>query len=257
MKKITYMLFIAALVSCKKDKPVNPAAKQTFMSKWNMVYGVNGAYNAYESYTLDANNKLSNSVYNESPAMSTPDNTSYTRNAAGQIIKARKSDGSYKTYEYNSTGQMTKSSEYNKSETLTGYTLFNYSAGGYELASYLATGVEGYKYAYTYTADKKNIAKKVYYEGNGNIFYQTDYTYYTTQKSPTSVYPYSEIEQLGSGFSNQNAVSIATTTYPDGRPPLGITYSWTFNNEGYPLTVKRTYSNGTAPSNTIYEYIVK
>lgn len=255
MKKIFFIaIAIAAFTSCKKDKDTPAFAKTVLMSKWNWVYGTNGANNGYESYTFNAGNELSASVFYNSETATAPVSKTYTRNAAGQVVKAQRSTG-YTAYEYNSSGQLSKSSSYNTSGTLSSYYLYNYSADGYEQVSYSAAGVAGSKLVCTYTADKKNIAKETWYNSRGDVSLQVEYTYLTT-KRPESVYPYSEVYILDRGFVSQNAINIATSSAP-GNSTATTTYTYTYNGEGYPLTQKETYSNGDAPSNMTFEYIVK
>lgn len=99
MKKLFFVLIVAAaFASCKKDNPAAPAAKATFMSKWTWVYGAGGIYNASESYTLDANNKLSSSIYNRNEGTTILISSTYTRNAAGQVIKEQSDKASAAQY---------------------------------------------------------------------------------------------------------------------------------------------------------------
>lgn len=251
MKQLFYVLCMAVVImSCTKDKDT-PAAKNTFMSKWAYVEGFD---NASESYTLDANNKLSSSVYSSSAGSGKLISTTYIRNAAGQVIKSDWGTG-YRTYEYNTSGQLSKSSLYYTADVVANYYVFNYSADGYERGSYSAAGVAGSKLVCTYTADKKNIAKEIWYYANGNVATQNDYSYYTT-KNPESVYPYSEVYILDRGFVSQNAVNITTFSAP-GLASSSTTHSYTYNDEGYPLTHKETSSTSEASSTVTYEYIKK
>jgi len=257
IKQLLYIIFmVVAIASCGKDKDTPAsAAKTTFMFKWTWVYGTNGANNGSESYTLDNANKLSSSVYQNSEIAPVPVTTTYTRNAAGQVIKSQWSSG-YRTYEYNASGQLSKSSLYRTSDgTLVNYFVFNYSADGYERVSYSAAGVAGSKVVFTYTTDKKNIAKEVWYYANGSVSNQNDYSYHTT-KNPESVYPYSEVYMLDRGFVSKNAISIAASSAP-GLPSSNTAHSYTYNDEGYPLTHKETISTGEASATTTYEYIKK
>lgn len=247
------MIIAAIAVACKKDKE-EPAAVAALMLKWNRVYGASGINNAYESYTFDADNKVSASVYYNSEISATPGNYTYTRNAAGQIIKSQRGNG-YTAYEYNSSGQLSKSSLYNASGTLTGYYLFSYATGGYGRAFYSAAGVAGSRLECTYTADKRNIAKEVWYNSRGDVMQQIEYTYLAGPK-PESIYPFSEIYMLDRGFVSKNAIDVITVNTP-GYSPAATTYTYTYNPGGYPLTQKETFSNTDAPSVTTYEYIVR
>jgi|GEM_PF-2394786 len=250
---ITAILLLLTACRSSNDTEETPVDKQTFMSKWIWVYGSGGTYNANESYTLDANNKLSSSVYTRNEATTTVINITYTRNALGQVIKSQ-NESSYRIYEYNSAGQLSKSSAYKASDgTLLSYYVFNYSADEYEQVSYSAAGVAGSKIVFTYTADKKNIAKEIWYYANGNIAFQRQNSYYTT-KNPLSVYPYSEIYMLDKGFVSQNAVNTETYSYDSG-PSYNTVYSYTYNEDGYALTQKEI--TGTEQTTTTYEYITK
>lgn len=224
------------------------------MSKWNWVYGTNGANNGYETYTFDTDNKLAASVYYNSEITTVPRTNTYTRNGAGQVIKMQLSTG-YRNYEYNASGQLSRSSLYNASGTLASYYVFNYSADGYERVSYSATGVAGSKLVCTYTTDKKNIAKELWYYANGSVSQQIEYTYLTTKK-PESIYPFSEVTTLDRGFVSQNAVNVATSSAP-GFGPVTTTYTYTYNQDGYPVTQKEVYGTGEAPASTTFEYIEK
>lgn len=118
-----------------------------------------------------------------------------------------------------------------------------------------AAGVAGSKMVCTYTADKKNIAKVVWYNSRGDIAQQTEYTCLAS-KNPATIYPFSEVNKLDRGFVSQNAVQVAAISSP-GYSPVSATDSYTYDRGGYPLTEQETYSNGDIPSVITYEYIEK
>lgn len=253
MKKLFIALTILGIItSCGKDKDnTTLTPKNKFMSKWSWTYGANGVNNAEESFTLNNDNKLISSIYHNSELSSQPVTYSYTRNDEGRITKQQWNQ-SYRTYEYNSVGQLLKSSLYNTSGSLISYYIFNYSTDGYERVSYSSSGVSGSKLVCTYTTDKKNIAKEVWYSSSGNVAQETQYTYYTT-KSATSIYPYSEVIILDKGFVSENAINIATTII--GSTSYTIKHTYSYNSDGLPIFDNEVNSNGEPPSIVIYEYI--
>ncbi len=256
MKHLFFILWVVlALASCKKDKDV-PAATTVLMSQWEITNGTN---TIAEAYSFDAGNKLSGSVYNNTEFTNTPVTYSYTADAAGKITRADKKnkDGAaagYNTYEYDASGRLAKISYFNAAGALSSYYGFLYAGDHYERVSYSAAGVAGSKTVFYYTPDKKNIAVYKQYTSKGDLYIQVDYTRLAS-RNPESIYPYSEMYILETGFVSENAVDAAATTY--GAATYTTTYTYTYDAAGYPLTHKEVYSSGEEPSTATYKYVVK
>lgn len=252
-KNILCCLFVAVLfISCAKDKKDKPVSKTVMLQKrshtsgsstWAVAYffNDNGVATQYK-----ATGALGNYT------------VSLQRNTAGKITRVNFSDGfsGYYTIEYDGAGRMSKVLRYDGTGTLGSYSTYTYSDNGYEESRYTAAGNFGGKDIYQYTADKKDIAtKKSYNAVNVQTTEQTNT--YTNKPNPYNVYPEAEMQQISGVLPGEHASATETTVTISSGVSVTRTFTYTYDSNGYITGAQAVFTDGRAPLNSSFSYIVK
>lgn len=251
MKTIKPVFFIAALFliffSCrKKDNNLPGQEKKALLTKIS-TSSTNTTYE-YNEQKRAVNNKV---VYPTSPVNNYT--STYTYNDKGQLTEwyidreypAR--DATKIAMTYNSGGQLVMSETYTvngSATTLVTKLIATYSQGKVAIhqTDYPA-GVSHLEVEY-YTNDKGNLTKQIQHRPDGSEWITTEYLEYDDHPASGTSLPGTTF------YKNANNYLSATFTDHEAGSISNRTYSYEYNDEGYP--VKRSTS-GTSTI-TVYEY---
>ncbi|MCD2423427.1 hypothetical protein LQ567_11690 [Niabella pedocola] len=253
MKKLfTVLLLAAVLPACNKDKDAKAVPDKTYLLKKRSH--VQGSSSWSIEYTFDANGKITQSI-------SRGDLSNYVLTAqwdnSGRIVRADFDNASYgyRTYTYDANGNLSRANLYSlPSGALYTYTIYSFTATGYEAARYNSSGTLTGKEVYQFTADKKDIALQKSYDASGTQTQEKTFTY-TSKRSEYDVAPERTMQVLSAGFCSQHAIAGVTTK----TLPSGTSYSETrtqlYNTGGYATGSKAVYSNGLSNLENSFELI--
>ena len=197
--------------------------------------GVTTLYNA----TLDSNGKITKLIPATTPGESQPSSETFIFDAGGVLTKttvAYGSNGSFEeTYFYNGTGQLIHADLTIKDSD--GNSYFSYQA---------------YTYPNTTTHNPSVIDSYNEKFGAGGSRYETQSFTYDTKKTPESA-----AVTVPNYSSDNNILTEVAIISPDtdNATTSHISYTYTYSDAGYPLTISHTIS-GTVHNET-YTYTCK
>ncbi|WP_300596754.1 hypothetical protein [Niabella sp.] len=253
MKKLFIVCLLAgALTSCKKDKDVEAAPEKTYLLKKRSHVQGNSSWTM--EYAFDAGGKMTQMISSGSLGNYV---LTAQRDNNGRIVRADFDNVTYgyRTYEYDANGKLAKMNFYSlPGGSMVTYTIYSYTATGYEAARYNPSGGLNGKDVYQFTADGKNIAVQKSYNAAGTQTQEKTFTY-TSKRSEYYVEPELTMQRLNSGFCNQHAIASATVK----TLPAGTTYTETrtqeYNADGYAIKTNVVYSNEWENLESSFEWI--
>ncbi|MGZ5281419.1 MAG: hypothetical protein ACXWDO_09415 [Bacteroidia bacterium] len=270
MKKLSMYVFAALIAastivsSCKKDDPEPPTPTEPkCYIKSTKEDGKNQS-----QYVYNANNKVEKINNYGQDGTTIEEYTQITYDGNGRATRlddyVETEMNSYTTIEYNSSNLPTKARIYSRdslgglSEVAQLTNVYNSSNQVTRSNIYFVSNGTPVLFLYQeYTYSSGNVVtEKSYFAdefGNGELTSISDYQY-DSKKNP---YLLLNIPVLFSGAAlSTNNVTSATYKDENGTVTESETYAYTYNGNGYPLTVVTTPSNGT-PSTLAIEYTCK
>ncbi|SDD96949.1 hypothetical protein [Niabella drilacis] len=241
MKKLFTVLLLAVVwTACNKDKDVEAVPEKTYLLKKRSHVQGRSAWSI--EYTFDANGKMLQCI--SAGSLSNYVLTA-SRDDHNRIVRADFDNAAYgyRTYEYDAGGNLSRVNFYSlPGGAIYAYTIYNFTATGYEAVRYNPSGTLNGKDVYQFTADKKNIALQKTYNASGIQTQEKTFTY-TNKRSEYYVEPERAMQILSSGFCNQNGTaSVTTKTLPAGSS-YSEARSQTYNADGYAISSQATYTN--------------
>ncbi|MFD2922142.1 hypothetical protein ACFS6H_20650 [Terrimonas rubra] len=241
-----FVLIISlSLLSCKKDAA--PKNKTTLLQKRSYTQGTSSW--AEELQYDDRGRVIGFIATNSEPTFNY--SATIMRNSEGKIARLTFSDNrGYYVYEHNAQGKLIKTSGFQTSGAAGFYETYTYYDDRYETFAYNSAGLFTGKNIYYYTTDKKNIAIRKQYNSSLVQTQEVTFTYAESKNNYTAF-----VES--SPFVSANMIASEVTKTFSPASTNTATSSYTYNADGSPATMNKTYTSGMNPLTGKYEYITR